>query len=224
MKYCLRILLFSVMGMTGCETEKVAEKPKAASTRTQDKPIRSVEQQIVLAKTEADLDKLLEEFSEDIRQNPTHPVAYFYRGRVHDRKSHHYKTHLGSGNSPQDEYELAVADFTKAIELDQDFARAYQYRGLAYYYKSEPGKAVADYTASIRIEPDDGTYVMRGFAYAFQREFDKAIADYNTAIRLNPASGVAYYNRALANDALGNVDQAKIEADFSRARELGFED
>ena len=65
---------------------------------------------------------------------------------------------------------------------------------------------------------------MRGFAYSFQREFNKAIADYNTAIRLNPTSGVAYYNRALANDALGNVDPAKIEADFSRARELGFED
>jgi len=35
---------------------------------------------------------------------------------------------------------------------------------------------------------------------------------------------VAYYNRALANDAWGNVDQANIDADFSRARELGFED
>ena len=65
---------------------------------------------------------------------------------------------------------------------------------------------------------------MRGFAYAFRREFDKAIADYNAAIRLNPASGVAYYNRALAYDALGNVEQAIIDADFSRARELGFED
>jgi tetratricopeptide (TPR) repeat protein len=119
---------------------------------------------------------------------------------------------------------MAVADFTKAIELDPDFAKAHEYRGYAHYYKSQPDKAVADFTASIRLKPDDGTYVMRGFAYAFQREFGKAIADYNAAIRLNPASGVAYYNRALANDAWGNADQANIDADFSRARELGFED
>ncbi len=212
------------MGLTGCETAEVTENPQPASTPKQNKPLRSVEQQIILAKTDTDLNKLLEEFSDDIRQNPTNPVAYFYRGRVHDRKSHYYKTHLESGYSPQDEYEMAVDDFTKAIELDPDFAKAYQYRGHAHYYKSEPGKAVADFTASIRLKPDDGTYVMRGFAYAFQREFDKAIADYNAAIRLNPASGVAYYNRALAYDALGNVDRAKIDADFSRARELGFED
>jgi len=190
------------MGMTGCETAEVTENPQTASTPKQDKPLRSVEQQIILAKTDTELNKLLEEFSDDIRQDPTNPVVYFYRGRVHDRKSHYYKTHLESGYSPQDEYEMAVADFTKAIELDPDFAKAHEYRGYAHY----------------------GTYVMRGFAYAFQREFDKAIADYNAAIRLNPASGVAYYNRALAYDALGNVEQAKIDADFSRARELGFED
>ena len=224
MKYCLLILLFSIMGMTGCETAEVTENPQTASAPTQDKPIHAVEQRIILAKTDTDLNKLLEEFSDDIRQDPTNPVAYFYRGRVHDRKSHYYKTHLESGHSPQDEYEMAVADFTKAIELDPDFAKAHEYRGYAHYYKSEPGKAVADFTVSIRLKPDDGTYVMRGFAYSFQREFNKAIADYNTAIRLNPTSGVAYYNRALANDALGNVDPAKIEADFSRARELGFED
>ena len=54
---------------------------------------------------------------------------------------------------------MAVADFTKAIELDSDFAKAHQYRGHAHYYKIQPGKAVADYTASIRIKPDDGTYI-----------------------------------------------------------------
>ena len=42
----------------------------------------------------------------------------------------------GIEKSKKDEYELAIEDYTKAIELKPDYAEAYYYRG----YASESGK------------------------------------------------------------------------------------
>ena len=52
-------------------------------------------------------------------------------------------------------------------------------------------------------------------------ELDEAVADYTEAIRLNPRLAMAYYNRGISYAKKG--DQAKAEADFAKARELGYE-
>lgn len=220
MKYCLLILWLPVLGMAGCGAYESAETTNAQNTDPQDNEIRSAQNKIYAAQTEADLDKLIEEFSEVIRLNPTDAVATFNRGRVY----HQYRSNLASKYRSRDKYDKAVEDFTQAIRLDPNFAKAYQFRGIAHWYHGENDKAIADYTVAIRIKPVDVSYVHRGFAYAYKNQWDKSIADYNEAIRLNPDCGVAYYNRALANQRLGNQDKAQIEADFSKARELGFQD
>ena len=148
-------------------------------------------------------------------------MATFNRGRVY----HQYRSNLASTYRSRDKYDKAVEDFTQAIRLDPNFAKAYQFRGIAHWYHGENDKAIADFTAAIQLKAGRTlVYVHRGFAYAYKNQWDKSIADYNEAIRLNPDCGVAYYNRALANQRLGNQDKAQIEADFSKARELGFQD
>ena len=53
--------------------------------------------------------------------------------------------------------------------------------------KGEFDKAIADYTESIRLNPQRAeTYWGRGHAYAEKGEFDKAIADFTESIRLDP--------------------------------------
>ena len=42
------------------------------------------------------------------------------------------------------EYEKAVADFTRAIELNPNFAEAYNYRGFAYMKLNKKAQADAD--------------------------------------------------------------------------------
>ena len=48
-----------------------------------------------------------------------------------------------------------------------------------------------------------------------QNNFTQAIADYNKVIELNPQDATVYYNRGLAYDKQGNIDQAI--ADFTQA-------
>ncbi len=64
------------------------------------------------------------------------------------------------------------------------------------------------------------TYDKRGTAFRQKSDFDLAIADYNRAIRLKPLFGEAYYDRGTA--FLGKGEQAKAEADFAKAKQLGY--
>ena len=64
-----------------------------------------------------------------------------------------------------------------------------------------------------------------------RRVHDQAIADYTEAIRINqlesaldqdhPGDALAYYSRGLAYGEKG--DESKSKADFSKAKELGYE-
>ena len=50
---------------------------------------------------------------------------------------------------------------------------------------------------------------------------DKAIADYTEAIRLDPNLALAYNSRGIAYQKIG--EEAKVAADFVKAKQLGFE-
>lgn len=47
----------------------------------------------------------------------------------------------------------AIADHTRAIELDPTYAAAYYNRGVAHDGKGDSDDAIADYTRAIEIEP-----------------------------------------------------------------------
>ena len=64
--------------------------------------------------------------------------AYNNRGLVYDNKG---------------QYDLAFADYNKAIELDPKEAKAYSNRGLAYNLKGQYDIAIADYSKAIELDP-----------------------------------------------------------------------
>jgi tetratricopeptide (TPR) repeat protein len=112
--------------------------------------------------------------------------------------------------------DLAIADDTRAIELDPKAHRAFADRGAAYHDKGEYDLAIADATRSIELNPKDSvTYNNRGAAYRAKGDYDRAFADLNRAIELNAKSSRALYNRGTAY--VDKTDYEHAIADLSRA-------
>jgi tetratricopeptide (TPR) repeat protein len=83
------------------------------------------------------------------------------------------------------DYDKAIADYTKAIEINPQSAEAYYNRGIAWYDKGNNEKAIADYTKVIAINPKDAeAYDSRGDAWEKKGNHAKAKADYAKAKEL----------------------------------------
>ncbi len=123
----------------------------------------------------------------------------------------------GYGNHGQ--WDKAIEDYTKGIEINPKYTAAYTYRGVAYGNLGQWDKAIADYSKAIEIDPKyTVAYYNRGVAYSNLGQWDKAIAGYSKAIEIDPESASVYYNRGVA---YGNLEQwDKAIADYSRAIEI----
>jgi tetratricopeptide (TPR) repeat protein len=65
------------------------------------------------------------------------------------------------------EYQRAVDDFNRALELDPGWPWALRVRGLAYAALGQGEKANVDMTEAIKNAPDDPTsYLYRGLLYS----------------------------------------------------------
>jgi Flp pilus assembly protein TadD len=53
------------------------------------------------------------------------------------------------------DYDRAITDCNKAIELGPNFARAYVTRGSAYFNKSNRHRAIADYRKALELDPNN---------------------------------------------------------------------
>jgi tetratricopeptide (TPR) repeat protein len=123
-------------------------------------------------------------------------------------------TYRGNAYRNREDNERAIADFTKAMELDPN--RASYNRGLVYAAKGDHDLAIAEYNEALRLAPNDAvTYNSRGNAYNAKGDRDRAIGDYDEAIRLDSKLALAYSNRGNAYNSKGERDRAI--ADFDSA-------
>jgi tetratricopeptide (TPR) repeat protein/S1-C subfamily serine protease len=119
----------------------------------------------------------------------------------------------------QQKPDLALADYSKAIEINPRYVAAYNNRGVLYKEQQKPDLALSDYNKAIKINPRYAdAYNNRGVLYKDQQKPDLALADYNQAIEINRRYADAYYNR-------GNLyaDQQKPDlalADYNQAIEI----
>jgi formylglycine-generating enzyme required for sulfatase activity/Flp pilus assembly protein TadD len=100
------------------------------------------------------------------------------------------ETKIDAGN-----YDAAIADFTKAIELDTKNFRAYDDRGIARYSKGDYDGAISDYTKAIELNPKvSSVYDNRGSTREQKGDHDGAFADFSKAVEVDPADGGAQNN------------------------------
>jgi lipoprotein NlpI len=108
-----------------------------------------------------------------------------------------------------DDFDGAIADYTRAIELDPTYAAAYSNRGSAKQAKGDLDGAIADCNHAIELDPKDPmAHKYRGVAKKEKGDLDGAIADYNRAIELDPKFAAAYFHRGIAKQAKGDLKGA----------------
>jgi tetratricopeptide (TPR) repeat protein len=118
-----------------------------------------------------------------------------------------------------EEYEKALENYGRAIELDPEDTVAYINRGVTFAGLKEYERALEDFGRAIELDPKDaGAYNNRGLAYADLKEYERALEDYERAIQLDPEDTVAYNNRGVAYAELKEY-QLALE-DYRRAIEL----
>jgi tetratricopeptide (TPR) repeat protein len=137
-------------------------------------------------------------------QEPSSPRDYIWRGNVH----------LDAAC-----LDRAIADYSRAIELDPRSVVAYNNRGVAHALAGEPLSAIGDYDQAAAIDPSNAcAHLNRGDAWRERGDCERAIADYCKAIELDPACTEAYCERAEAYQSCGNLELAM--SDFDKAIEL----
>ena len=152
-----------------------------------------------------DLDRAVAECSEALKIAPDNWTAFWTRGFAYQNKR---------------DFDHAIADFTSAVKFGStapDFdPGVYYHRAESQAQKGRYEDTVADYSAYLRLRPNDvNARNARGFNNLRLGRADAAIEDFGAAIQTNPKWQVSFYNRGLAWIKKG--DDAKALADLDEA-------
>jgi tetratricopeptide (TPR) repeat protein len=134
-----------------------------------------------------------------------------------------YPYWLGRLNYDAHQYDKAILNFTTAIGLSPTMSRAYNNRGLCYFYLNQNSLAVADYKKAIELErtspqPSAWPYLNLAITLRFMNHPEEAEANLHQAIQIDPRLAQAHFQ-------LGNIleQTGKLEAaidEFAEAARL----
>ncbi|MFE0135022.1 tetratricopeptide repeat protein [Streptomyces sp. NPDC059037] len=120
------------------------------------------------------------------------------------------------------EYDRALVEYDRAVELDPAQERAYFGRGFTHKLREEYAAALADLDRAYELDPDaDRVLALRGETHRLLGDFDAAIRDLDGAIERDPTDPMPWADRGVARHALGRNEEAL--ADLDRAVELDAE-
>jgi len=137
---------------------------------------------------------------------PGHWVVYFARGITHER---------------EDRWDLAEADFRKALELNPDQPQVLNYLGYSFVeMQTNMDEALDLIERAVAGRPDSG-YITDSLGWALYRlgRYEEAVVHMERAVELEPVDPII-------NDHLGDVYWAvgrEREAEFQWHRALSFE-
>ena len=115
---------------------------------------------------------------------------------------YHYKTELVNKAKLEisdRNYEQAIKDCEKAIQLDSTFIDAFYYIGIANIRKGNYDEAISSFNKSIGLNGNHAeSWNQLGYANERKNDFGEAKKAYNRAIEINSNFALAYFN-------LGNI-------------------
>ena len=127
------------------------------------------------------------------------------------------------------QYNQAIVEFEKAIDLDPNYKKAHHELGRAYFEMGNFRAAKRALEAALRIEPKStAVHYHLGCTCLGMQEYTKAANYFREAVTLDPKYKKAYYNLALTQLRRGYHQEAKkaaqaalkIDRNYQPARQL----
>lgn len=108
------------------------------------------------------------------------------------------------------QFEPAVTDLNKAIEIRPNYVSARFNRALAYMSLKRFKEAIPDFSFVLQNNPRDiiSVHMNRAWAYMYSGGYQAAIADFTSALKYNGNLTDAYYNRGLVFHTINQFDLA----------------
>ncbi len=153
-----------------------------------------------LRKEQGDLAGAGTDFDSAIRLNPSNIVALLARGDL---------------LAAQKDYDKAFADYDKALAVSanspQIAALVYSARAVAMAEKGDLKRALDEYDALLKIEPDDPVYLVgRAYTAFAAGNFADAAAGFGSSLQKKPESFYPVLMRFVARARLGEHDTPEL--------------
>ncbi|MDD3875761.1 MAG: tetratricopeptide repeat protein [Bacteroidales bacterium] len=98
------------------------------------------------------------------------------------------------------DFDAALSNFSKAVEISPNYEKAYEKLGLLKYRLEDYNGAINDFTIAVGYFPDDAnSFYFRGMAKIQIKNYTGAIEDFNKVLEIYP-------NNELALSKLGYVN------------------
>ena len=139
---------------------------------------------------------------------------------------------LGKTKFTAKDYDNAMIDLDRAIQINPEFIYAYYARGIAKSELGDYNGATVDYDRYIELNSGDAeAYYRRGEAKKALGElestrgnmvkteafYESAIADYIQALQINPKYAKVYKNQAKVKCKLGDIESARGDAEKAQS-------
>ena len=110
------------------------------------------------------------------------------------------------------DHEKAIAEFSRAIELDPTDGGRYRRRAWAYLGLQNWDSALDDLSRAIDLDPDGDLYLTRGMTYYYAERYEEALADLDKALLIGGIyAGAAHHGKGWTFYAMGRYEEA-VEA------------
>ncbi len=193
----------------------------------------------IALKRSGQIDRAQADYASAIESNPSYTNAYLNRGNIYfdagedDLAFADYNVVLdatenakaysarGAIFAKRGQYDAALADMSRAIELDGFFVDAYSNRALTFLEMGRFDEAIADCSTILKMTPERAEmYELRAYVKSRKGDHQDALVDYDRSIQLDGTKPAFYFNRGLSHRALGNRSAAL--KDIQKASSLGY--
>jgi tetratricopeptide (TPR) repeat protein len=186
------------------------------------------------------LREAVEDCTEAIQIKKDYAIAYNFRGTIYEKQAEISKaiddytasidskcpdiwipyTNRGLLKIQKGDYDEALKDFKKSIDVNSKYAHAWYGRGLVYSKMKPPKaeKAIKEFNQALIFTSYAFIFKDRGRVYADLGDHKRAIEDYGQAILMDQSDPETYQLRCEANVAVMALDDAR--QDCNKASDL----